>query len=56
MLQNGQQLTSLQLSAPGGIMTQLPCRNLRELLLAGDQVQLCASKTELRTADKAGHV
>jgi len=46
MLQHGQHLTSLQLVAPGGALTQLPCPNLRELDLAHITIQMSASSTQ----------
>jgi len=46
MLQHGQHLTSLDLSVPGGTLTQLPCPNLRELDLHDMKVQLSASSTQ----------
>jgi len=50
LLQHGQHPTSLRLrvygTQSGGILTQLPCPNLRELDLGHMQVQLSASSTQ----------
>jgi len=46
MHQYGQHLTSLQLDAAGGTLTELPCPNLRELDVDNMRVQLSGSSTQ----------